>query len=89
MGTLGTASRNTSSCFATKLLIKKLTPVRLPPGRFRLATRPNLIGSAPIAKTIGMTAEAALAAMAPAVLVTAITDTCRRTKSAAKDGNLS
>ena len=36
----------------------------LPPGRFRLATRPSLTGSPPIEKTIGIVAVAALAAIA-------------------------
>src|SRR5262249_19214028 len=41
-------------------------PVRLPPGRFRLATSPTLTGSTPTPKTIGMVAVAALAATAEA-----------------------
>jgi hypothetical protein len=40
----------------------RLIPVALPPGRLRLATRPNATGSPPVAKTIGMVAVAALAA---------------------------
>ena len=44
---------------------RRLTPVRLPPGRLRLATRPSLTGSAPIVKTIGMVVVAALATDAP------------------------
>src|SRR5262245_20812295 len=36
----------------------------LPPGRCRLVTRSLLIGSAPVAKTIGMVAVVALAATA-------------------------
>ena len=43
---------------------KKLTPVRLPPGRLRLATRPSWTGSPPVAKTIGIVVVAALAASA-------------------------
>ena len=39
-------------------------PVTLPPGRLRLATRPCLTGSAPLAKTIGIVVVAALAASA-------------------------
>ena len=45
-------------------LVKKLTPVTLPPGRLRLATRPSLTGSPPLVKTIGIVAVAALAAKA-------------------------
>src|SRR5262249_4263141 len=33
---------------------KKLAPVRLPPGRARLATRPRLTGSSPAMKTMGI-----------------------------------
>src|SRR5262249_10301341 len=48
-------------------------PVTLPPGRFRLATKPSLIGSSPIVKTIGMVVVAAFAASAAGVVVAAIT----------------
>jgi hypothetical protein len=41
----------------------ELTPVTLPPGRLRLATRPSCTGSAPPINTIGMLAVAALAAL--------------------------
>ena len=40
----------------------------LPPGLFRLATRPTSTGSAPVLKTIGIVAVAALAASADATL---------------------
>ena len=46
--------------------LKKLIPVRLPPGRARLATRPSLTGSSPTTKTIGIVVVAALAANAEA-----------------------
>jgi hypothetical protein len=36
-----------------------LTPVALPPGRLRLATRPSFTGSSPVLKTIGMVEVAA------------------------------
>ena len=49
------------SCFATKALPRKLTPVILPPGLFMLATSPNFTGSAPIANTMGMVEVAVLA----------------------------
>ena len=58
---------------------KKLTPVTLPPGRLRLATKPALTGSPPIVKTIGIVVVAALAAkieLPPPVA--AITATLRR-----------
>ena len=44
--------------------VKKLMPVRLPPGRARLATRPSLTGSSATAKTMGIVVVAALAASA-------------------------
>jgi hypothetical protein len=40
------------------------TPVILPPGLLRLATRPNLTGSSPDTKTIGIVFVAALATCA-------------------------
>ena len=49
-----------------KLGVKMLTPVTLPPGRLRLATRPSLTGSSPLAKTMGIVVVAALAASAEA-----------------------
>ena len=48
-------------------LTKKLTPVALPPGRSRLATSPDSIGSPPVTNTIGSAAVARLAASAEAV----------------------
>jgi hypothetical protein len=36
----------------------KATPVRLPPGRFRLATNPDAIGSLAVTKTIAMVVAA-------------------------------
>jgi hypothetical protein len=33
-------------------MLEKLMPVTLPPGRLRLATRPNFTGSAPVEKTM-------------------------------------
>ena len=69
---------------------KKLMPVALPPGRARLATRPNLTGSSPTPKTIGIVVVAALAASAAMLQAgVAITATRRRTKSAINDGRRS
>ena len=48
----GTSSRKSSSRFATNSAEKKLTPVRLPPGRVRLATRPSLTGSSLIRRRL-------------------------------------
>ena len=64
---LGTSWRSSSSRFAPNTPPKKLTPVTLPPGRLRLATRPCLTGSPPVAKTIGTVVVAALAASAEMV----------------------
>ena len=64
-------------------------PVALPPGRARLATRPSLTGSSAARKTIGIVVVAALAAIAAAVPMAAITATCRRTNSAASAGSRS
>jgi hypothetical protein len=60
----------------------------LPPGWLRLATRPCLTGSSPVAKTIGTFVVAALAASAPGVFVT-ITATGRRNKLATSAGSRS
>ena len=38
---VGTSWRSSSSRFAPKTEPKKTTPVTLPPGRFKLATRPS------------------------------------------------
>jgi hypothetical protein len=59
-----------------------------PPGRLRLATRPSLTGSLPIANRIGTVVVAALAASAEGVLPT-IAATGRRINSATSAGNRS
>src|SRR6516165_7284658 len=51
---LGTNSCRSASRFAAKSFAKKLIPVRFPPGRARLATRPSLTGSSPTPKTTGI-----------------------------------
>src|SRR5262249_41656961 len=63
----GTSSRNKPSRFAASTLLRKVTPVTLPPGRLRLGTSPALTGSLPIAKTIGIVVVAALAERADMV----------------------
>ena len=55
------------SRFAPSSAEMKPTPVTLPPGRLRLATRPSLTGSPPVANTIGIVVVAALAASAASV----------------------
>ena len=49
---VGTSSQSSSSCFAISVKANMLTPVALPPGRLRLATRPSFTGSLPLLKTI-------------------------------------
>jgi hypothetical protein len=50
----GTISCKRRNRLASTSLRKSLTPVALPPGRARLATRPSFTGSWPTAKTIGI-----------------------------------
>src|SRR5262249_18907661 len=50
----GTSSRRSSNRFAVSSALKTLTPVRLPPGRERLATRSSLTGSSATTKTMGI-----------------------------------
>jgi len=59
--------RAISSRFSDISTFKVVTPVRLPPGRLRLATSRNSTGSAPVKNTMGIVAAAAFAAMAAEV----------------------
>src|SRR5260370_20826942 len=78
---VGTTSCNSSSRFAPTSTLNVLTPVTLPPGRFRLATSLSSTGSVPIPNTMGIVVVAAWAASAAGVLPGAvITVTCRRTR---------
>jgi hypothetical protein len=87
---VGTSSRKSSSRFVPNSALKILIPVRLPPGRARLATRPSLTGSSAARKTMGIVVVVAFAANAEVgPPVAAITATCRRTKSAANAGSRS
>src|SRR5215471_5883187 len=71
MATLGTSSCNSSSRFApSRLPPKNVTPVRFPPGRLRLATRPIFTGSSPTTNTIGTVGSATLTASNAGVLRT-------------------
>ena len=72
---VGTNSCSSSSRFGATSTFNWVAPVTLPPGRFRLATKPSLIGSPPISKTMGIVVVAAFAASAAGVLVAAITVT--------------
>jgi len=60
----GTSSESSSRRFGVSSSASKLTPVRLPPGLARLATRPSSTASAPILKTIGIVEVALFAANA-------------------------
>src|SRR3954449_3312147 len=51
---VGSSSRSTSNRLGPISTFKVVTPVRLPPGRFRLATSPSWSGSPPVRKTIGI-----------------------------------
>src|SRR5215471_7830341 len=64
----GTASRKSSRRLAAVSPNWFDKPVRLPPGRARLATRPVLTGSFTVAKTIGIIAVACFAAIAAGVV---------------------
>ena len=68
----GTTWRASSSRFAASSMDSVATPVRFPPGRARLGTRPRSNGF-PLAVTMGMVVVAWLAAWAaaePAVTMT-------------------
>ena len=87
---VGTTLCSSSSRFGSSSTLSVVTPVRLPPGRFRLATSPSATGSAPVRKTTGMVLVAALAASTPSTWpATAITATLRLTRSAASAGSRS
>ena len=87
---VGCSSRSASSRFGTISTFNVITPVRLPPGRLRLATSPTSTGSVPSMKTIGIAEEAAFAANAAEVaLPVAITFALWLTRSVANAGNSS
>jgi hypothetical protein len=76
--------------FLSRQIARQITtPVRLPPGRLRLAARPNCTGSTPMLKTIGMVAVAALAASVAGVPAVTIPAIRRSTRSAASAGRRS
>ena len=60
----GTSSDSSSSRLGVSSTVMMLTPVRLPPGRARLATRPTSTGSPTPMKTIGIVEVALFAASA-------------------------
>src|SRR5215831_5966718 len=83
----GTNSCSSSNFFAASVSLKKATPVKFPPGRLRLATRPNWMGSAPITNTIGTALVVALAANDAGKAVVKITATLRSIKSCTSAGS--
>ena len=85
----GTASLSISSLFVFSSTAKLDSPVTLPPGRARLATRPSPTGSAAFVITMGMVVVAFFAANAAGPPVTTIRSTLRRTRSAASSGRRS
>ena len=72
-----TNSWSSPSCFAAKSIVVKVTPVILPPGRLRLATKPVLTGSLPVTNRIGVVIVAALAACTTKTVFPTINATCR------------
>src|SRR5262249_4805332 len=67
----GTSSCSNSSRFGATSTLIMVVPVALPPGRLRLVTSPARIGSAAVAKTMGMVVVAVFAASAAGVVVAA------------------
>jgi hypothetical protein len=58
----GTESRKSPTCLAAIPPNSEVTPVALPPGRFKLATRLLATGSSPVKKTTGILPAARFAA---------------------------
>jgi hypothetical protein len=52
------SSRKSSRRLSQSAFVITVTPVKLPPGRLKLATRPAATGSVPVAKTTGTVAAA-------------------------------
>ena len=64
--TLGATALSISNCFPTSCGPIVASPVMLPPGRARLATKPSATGSPETVKTIGIVLVACLAALVAA-----------------------
>jgi hypothetical protein len=75
--------KEAAAAYARMSTLNVAAPVTLPPGRFRLATRPSSTGSLLVVKTMGIVVIAAFATRFAGVLVAAITATRPRTRSAA------
>src|SRR5215467_1964021 len=86
---LGTASLSTSSLFVFSSGAKLDSPVTLPPGRARLATKPAPTGSGKLVITMGMVLDAPFAANGVGPPEATIRSTLRRTRSAASSGRRS
>jgi hypothetical protein len=86
---VGTASFNTSSCLVTRSATRRSSPVRLPPGRARLATRPRSTRLEDTATTMGMVVVACLVASAAGVECSQMTSGASWTNSAARAGSRS
>ena len=85
-GSLGTTSLSIYNLLVFSSGANVESPVTLPPGRARLATRPSPTGSTLLVTTIGIVVVAFLAADAAGPDVTTIRSTLSRTKSAASKG---
>src|SRR5215212_6136826 len=82
--TFGTASTRISRRFELTSVLRKDSPVRLPPGRKRLVTIPEASASPSAANTMGILAVASAAARTGAVPAVTITSTLRCASSAAR-----
>ena len=87
----GRSSRTRASRLVVNSEVNRFTPVALPPGRLKLATRPNFTGSSAAMKTSGIVSVVALAARAevkPVAIITATRCWARSAASAGKRSNL-
>src|SRR6516165_9685476 len=85
----GTISESSSTRLGASSATIIVTPVRLPPGRAKLATRPRSTGSEPLMNTTGIVGVASFATLAEGIASAAITSTLRPTRSAANAGSSS
>jgi hypothetical protein len=67
----GSNSFSNSICFIVKTVLVIVRPVRLPPGRLRLAASPDWTGSPGVMNTMAIVAVAAFAARAAGMPLTA------------------
>ena len=83
------ASLSISSLLVFSSVAKVESPVTLPPGRARLATRPSPTGSPTLVITMGIVVVAPLGRKSDPVAETTIKSTLRRTSSAASSSRRS